>query len=69
MVFSAFGNMLLVSSACAVALLVCIGVRGCGWPSSASIWHIETAVFAFMNRAPNSASARDDMTAHIICKI
>ncbi len=69
MAFSAFGNILLVSSACTVALLVCIGVLGCGWPSSTSVWRIETAVFALMNRAPSSASAVDDMTAQIICKI
>jgi hypothetical protein len=69
MAFSLFGNILLVSSACAVALLVCIGVGGCGRPSSASVWHIELAIFVLMNRAPNSASAADDMTAQIICKI
>ncbi len=69
MAFSAFGNILLVSSACAVALLVCIGVHGCGWPSSASIWCIERAVFALLNRAPDSASAADDMTAQIIYEI
>jgi hypothetical protein len=69
MALSAFGNILLVSSACAVAVLVCIGVHGCGWPSSASIWRIKTAVFALMKRAPNSASAADDMTVQIICKI
>ncbi len=33
MALSALGKILLVSSACAVALSVCIGVRGCGWPS------------------------------------
>ncbi len=69
MALSAFGNILLVSSACAVALLVCIGVRGCEWPSSMSVWCIKTAVFALMNRAPNSVSAADDMTAQIICNI
>ncbi len=69
MAFSAFGNILLVISACAIALLLCIGVCGCGWPSSASIWHIEMAVFALMNRVPSSASTADDMTAQIICKI
>jgi hypothetical protein len=67
MALSAFGNILLVSSACAVALLVCIGVGGCGWPNSMSIWCFE--VFALMKSAPNSASAADDMTAQIICKI
>ncbi len=69
MALSDFGNFLLVSSACEFALLVCIGVHGCGWPSSTSIWRIETTVFALMNRAPNSASAADDMTAQNICKI
>ncbi len=69
MALSAFGNILMVSSGCAVALLVCIGVPGCGWPSSVSIWRIERAVFELMNRAPNSASAADDMTARIMCKI
>jgi hypothetical protein len=69
MAFIAFGNILLVSSACAIALSVCIGAHGCGWPSSTSVWHIEMAVFALMNRAPSSASAADDMTAQIICKI
>ncbi len=67
MALTAFGNILLVSSACAVALLVCIGVRGCGWLSSMSVWRVKTAVFALMNRAPNSVSAADDMTAQIIC--
>ncbi len=66
---SAFGNILLVSSGCAVALLVCIGVHACRWPSSLSIWRIETAVLALMKRAPNFASAADDTTAQIICKI
>ncbi len=69
MAFSAFGNVLLVSSVCAVALLVCIGVHGCGWLSLASIWRIETVVFALKNRDPNSAFAADDMTTQIICKI
>ncbi len=69
MALSAFGNLFLVSRTCAVALLVCIGVRGCGCPSFTSFWHIETAVFTLMKRAPNSASTTDDMTAQIICKI
>ena len=69
MALSAFGKILLVSSACAVALSVCIGVRGCGCPSSMSVFHIEMAVFALMNRAPSSASATDDMTARIICEV
>jgi hypothetical protein len=69
MALSAVGNILLVSSMCAAVLLVCIGVRGCGWPSSMSIWHIEMAVFALMKSAPTSASAVDDLTAQIICEI
>ncbi len=66
MALSAFGKILLVSSACDVALSVCIGVQGCGCPSWISVCRIETAVFALMNRAPSSASAADDMTARII---
>ncbi len=69
MALSAFGKILLVSSACAVALSVCIGVRGCGCPSSLSVCLIETAVFALINRAPSSASAADDMTALTICEM
>jgi hypothetical protein len=69
MALSAFGNILLVSSVCAFALWVCIGVRGCGWPSSMSVWCIETEVFKVMNWALNSSSAADDMTAQIICEI
>jgi hypothetical protein len=69
MALSAFGNVLLVSSTCAVALSVCIGVHGYGCPSFTSIWRIEMAVFTLMKRAPNSASTTDDMTAQIICKI
>jgi hypothetical protein len=69
MAFSVSSKILLVSSACAVALSVCIGVRGCGWPSSMSVWCIEMAVFTLMNRAPSSASTADDMAAQVICKI
>ncbi len=67
--FNAFGIILLVSRSCAVLLSVCIGVGGWGWPSSLSVWRMETAVFALMKRAPSSASTADDMTAHIICKM
>ena len=63
---SAFGRILFVSSACAVALSVYIGVWGCGCPSLISVCRIETAVFALINKAPNSASAADDITARII---
>ena len=66
MALSAFGRILLVSSACAVAFSVCIGVRGCGCPSSISVCRMAAAVFALMNRAHISASAADDMTVRII---
>ena len=66
MTFNALGMILFVSSAFAVELSVCIGVSGWGWPSLTSVCRIETAVFALMNSAPNSASAADDMTALII---
>ncbi len=67
--FYTFGIILLVSRSCAVLLSVCIGVGGWGWPSSLSVWRMEMAVFALMKRVPSSASAVDDMTSHIICKI
>ena len=67
MAFSALGRILLVSSACAVELSVCIGVRVWGWPNSSSIVRMETAVFALMNNAPSSSSVADDMTDLIIC--
>ncbi len=69
MAFNALGMILFVSCAFAVELSVCIGVSGWGWPSSASVCRIETAIFALMNSAPNSASAADDMTALIIWEI
>ncbi len=67
--FSALGKILLLSSECAGALSVCIGVHGCGWPSLMRVCGMDTAVFASMNRAPNSASNADDMTARIICEM
>ncbi len=69
MALSALGMILLVSSVCAVALSVCIGVHGCGWPSSMRVCRMEMAFFALLNRAPNSASAADDMNAQIICEM
>jgi hypothetical protein len=66
---SPFGRILLVSSACAVEMLVCIGVHVWGWPNSLSVVRMETAVFALMNSAASSASAADDMTDFIICKM
>ena len=69
MALSAFGKILLLSSACDVALSVCIGVQGCRCPNSISVCRIEMAVFALMKRAPSSSSAADDMMARIICEM
>ena len=67
MLFVAFGMILLFSSPFAVELSVCIGFFGCGCPSSSSVFLAETASFQFMNSAPSSASAADDISAFIIC--
>ena len=67
MAFSAFGRILLESSAYAVELSVCIGVRVWGWPNSSSVVCMEAAVFVLMNNAPSSASAVNNMTDLIIC--
>ena len=69
MAFKAFGIILLVSRSFAVLLSFWIGVRGWGWPISSSVLHIETAVFAFIKKAPSLASAADDMTARMICEM
>ena len=69
MAFNALGMIWLVSRSFAVLLSVWIGVRGWGWPSSSRVWRIDTAVFAFRNRAPSLASAADDMTARMICEM
>ena len=58
----AFAIILLLMRPCAVELSVWMGVRGCGCPSSSRVFRIGTAVFAFKNNAPSSASAADDMT-------
>ena len=46
----------------AVASSQCMGVGGCGWPSSSSVSLVIFASFAFKNIAPNSASAADAAT-------
>ncbi len=33
------------------------------------MWRIDTAFFAFINNAPSSASAADDMTSRMICEM
>ena len=45
-----------------VALSQCMGVGGCGWPSSSSVSLMIFASFAFKNISPNSASAADAAT-------
>ena len=51
----------------AVVLSVCIGVGGWGCPISSRVVLAGMASRAFMNNAPISASAADDMTALMIC--
>ncbi len=63
MAFNALGKFLLVSSVCAVELLVWMGVRGCGCPISLSVCCMDTVVLSLMNSAPNSASVANDITA------
>ena len=46
----------------AVVLSVCIGVGGCGWPISISIWRNISAFFAFVKTPAISASAAEDIT-------
>ena len=54
--------MVLFAIPAAVALSRCMGVGGCGWPSSSSVSLIIFASSAFKNIAPNSASAADAAT-------
>ncbi len=58
-----------MSRACVVELSVLMCVCVCGWPSSLSILHVDTAVLALMNSAPSLASAAEDITALIICNM
>ena len=46
----------------AVALSQCMGVGGCGWPSSLSVSLVIFAYFISNNIAPNTASAADAET-------
>jgi hypothetical protein len=66
MAFNALGIILLVSSAWAVELSVCMGVQVCGCPISLRVHCMETAVLVLMNSALSVASAADDITALII---
>ncbi len=58
-----------MSSVCAVKLLVWMGVHDCECPISLSVICMDTVVLVLMNSAPSLASAANDITASIICKI
>ena len=61
--------MLLVKNPRAVVLSVCIGVGGCLCPIVSNAWRVGIASLLLMKRVPNSASAAEDLTAFIICKM
>ncbi len=67
MAFKALSIILLVSSAWAVELSICMGVRICGCPIPLRVHCMETAILVLMNNAPSSTSVADDITALIIC--
>ena len=58
-------TVLFIIPSAAVLLSVLIGVAGCGCPNSSHVGRIGTASFAFMYKAPHSASAADCITALI----
>ena len=60
---------LLMTTPSAVVLSVCIGVGGYLWLIVFNSWRDGIASLQFMKRAPNSASAADDMTALMICEM
>ena len=49
-----------------VLLSVWMSVRGCGWSSSSSVFHMGTSVLALKNSAPSYASAADDIALLMI---
>ena len=57
---------LLVTTPSAVVLSVCIWVSGCLWPIVSNARSAGIAYLQLMKRAPNSASAADDMNAFMI---
>ena len=61
--------MLLVTTTSAVVFLVYIGLGGCLWPISSSLWRSRMAPRQLMKIAPILASAAEDMTALIICEM
>ena len=67
MAFVLFGVILPFTILSAMALSVCIGVGGCGWPISSRMILINTASRAMMYSPANSASVADDMTCLMMC--
>ena len=65
----AFDIILLLMSPWVVLLSVWTGVRGWGWPSSSSVLWAGMAVLELRKRAPNLASAADDMTCLIMLEM
>ena len=51
--------MLLVTTPSSVVLSVCIGVGGCLWPISSSLWHARIDSRRLMKMAPSLASAAE----------
>ena len=65
--FVHLGVILLLTTPSAIALSVCSGVGGCGWPISSRMIQIYTASCALMYRASSSASVADDITCLSMC--
>ena len=61
--------MLLVTTARAVVLSVCIGMGGFLWPVVSNEWRAGIASLQLMRRDPNSTSAAEYMTAFMICEM
>ena len=61
--------MLLLTTPRAVVLSVCIGVGGCLWPMLSNAWNAGIASLQLIQRAPNSDSSAEDMTAFMIFEI
>ena len=61
--------MLLVTTPRTVFLLVCFGVGGCLWHIFSYAYCAGIASMQLMKRAPNSASAAEDMTDFMICEM
>ena len=59
----------IVATPSSVVLSVCIGVGGCLWPIVYNSWRAGIASLQSTKRAPNSASAVEDMTAFMICEM